>query len=202
MTRRPPEALNSPQLADLFAALRFEVLLYALQSPINIGMILRVAETYRFSVTIFDRHGVLDNPENFATIEDFACGAVSRRGFRRIADEGALVELRQGRRLIATSIESDGVALPDYCFRRNDLFTLGNEYEGLPGDFVAAADAVLQVPMPWVWTPKPKTRNPIDPGRTAPVARNGEPNLNVAMTAAIICYSAFARWHADASMVG
>ena len=171
---------------------QLDLLLYALQSPINLGMILRVAETYRVRVAIYDRHHVLDDPDKLATMEDFSCGAAARWGFRRIDDAVTLKSLRQGRRLIATSIEADSRALPNHRFRRADLIVLGNEYDGLPDDVVAGADIRLRLPMPAVWAPKPPSRNPIDPRRTAPVARDGKPNLNVAVTAGIICYSAHA----------
>ena len=51
-----------------------EFLLYGLQSPINIGMILRVAETYRFHVAIYDPFCLLDHPDKLRTISDFSCG--------------------------------------------------------------------------------------------------------------------------------
>ena len=44
-----------------------------------------------------------------------------------------------------------------------------------------------------VWTPKPHSVNPIDAARTAPVARDGTPNLNVAIAGAIVCYSPISR---------
>jgi tRNA G18 (ribose-2'-O)-methylase SpoU len=174
-----------------------ELLLHGLQSPVNIGMILRVAETYQFRVSIYDQPGVLDDAGKLRTIQDFACGAVERRGFRKVGDEPALTRLLHDRRLVATSIERGAVSLPDFAFRPGDVFALGNEYDGLPDAFVTRADVVLNIPMPAVWTPKPKSLNPIDPTRTATVARDGEPNLNVAMTAAIICYTAYAGWLAS-----
>lgn len=154
-------------------------------------MILRVAETYQFRTSIYDQFRVLDNPEQFSTIKDFACGAVSRLGFNVLADEAALAQALQGRRLVATSIVPTRCILPDYEFRRGDLFALGNEYDGLPDAILSRADAVLHIPMPAGWTPKPGAQRPIDPSRTAPVARDGQPNLNVAMTAAILCYAAY-----------
>ena len=168
-----------------------EFLLVGLQSPINIGMVLRVAETYQFRVSIYDPHAVLDDPTKFRTITDFACGAVTRWGFRTIRDAAELGGIVGGRRLVATSIEDKARSLADFQFRRGDLFALGNEYDGLPDDLVTRADAVVTIPMPNVWTPKPKSQNPIDPLRTTTVARDGQPNLNVAMSAGIICYAAF-----------
>jgi tRNA G18 (ribose-2'-O)-methylase SpoU len=185
-------AASDPNTADGERALEF--LLYGLQSPINIGMILRVAETYRFRVSIYDKFRVLDDPDKLRTVRDFACGAADRRGFRNAGDEAGLRQILKGRRLIATSIERGATSLPAYRFRRGDVFALGNEYDGLPQDVIARADAVLNIPMPLVWTPKPRSLNPIDPARTASVAREGQPNLNVAMSAGIICYAAFADW--------
>jgi tRNA G18 (ribose-2'-O)-methylase SpoU len=174
-----------------------EFLLYGLQSPINIGMILRIAETYQFRVSIYDKPRVLEDPDKFRTVKDFACGAVERRGFRSIRDEAGLRQILQGRRLVATSIERGATSLPNYQFCPGDTFSLGNEYDGLPEQVIAQADAVLNIPMPLVWTPKPKSLSPIDPGRTTSVARDGQPNLNVAMSAGIICYTAYADWLAS-----
>ncbi len=170
-----------------------EFLLYGLQSPINIGMILRVAETYRFYVSIYDPFCVLDRPDNLRTISDFSCGALPRRGFRDLADDAAIARILRGRRLVATSIVPTRFALPDFSFCRGDVFALGNEYDGLPEGLLSQADPVLHIPMPPGFMPKPKALHPIDPDRTAPVARDGQPNLNVAITAAILCYAAYLR---------
>src|SRR5262249_22489232 len=76
----PTESRRPPAPPDV------GLLLYGLQSPINIGMILRVAETYRARISIFDPHRVLDDAERLVTIKDFACGALERRGFQRLDD--------------------------------------------------------------------------------------------------------------------
>jgi tRNA G18 (ribose-2'-O)-methylase SpoU len=178
---------------------RFEFLLHGLQSPVNIGMILRVAETYRFYVSIYDRYRVLQDAEKLHTMKDFSCGAMDRQGFRLITDDAALAKMLEGRRLLATSIERSTAALPDHCFQNGDLFALGNEYDGLPDDLFALADTVLHIPLPPMFTPKPASLHPIDPARTAPVARDGQPNLNVAISAGIICYSAYTHWLARSS---
>src|ERR1700681_4570791 len=129
---------DAPEKADGEA----ELLLYALQSPINLGMILRVAETYRFGVSIYDRHRVFDNPEKLRTAQDFACGAMSRRALRRFTDEESLERMLVGRRLIATSIGNSSCELTSYEFRPCDLFALGNEYDGLPESVIGRADTV------------------------------------------------------------
>lgn len=181
-------------MTDGYSALGLRLLLIGLQSPINIGMILRVAETYQFHVSILDRFDVLGDAAKLAVIADFACGALARRGFRRVADDCELARLRAGRRLVATSIEPNAVDLSAYRFAAGDVIAFGNEYDGLSDAVLTSADAILRIPMPAVWTPKPKARHPIDPSRTAPVAREGSPNLNVAMTAGIICHAAYQSW--------
>jgi tRNA G18 (ribose-2'-O)-methylase SpoU len=180
--------------AAALAGRELEFLLYGLQSPINIGMILRVAETYQFRVSIYDQHHVLADAAKLATIADFACGALTRHGFHEIQDEAALARMLKGRRLLATSIGRSTASLLHHRFARADVYAVGNEYDGLPDAMLAGADVVLNIPMPEVWTPKPKSFHPIDATRTKAVARDGEPNLNVAISAGIICYAAFADW--------
>lgn len=168
------------------------LLLWCLQSPINIGMILRVAESFCFEVLLRDAHGVMDDTRKCETISDFACGALARRGVTHLGDD-ALAQLRGRGRLIATDIEGTTASLPDYRYRPGDVFILGNEYSGLPAEITAAADEVLSIPMPAGWTPKPDALRPIDALRTSSVARNGMPSLNVAMTAGIVCYSVYTK---------
>ena len=71
--------LSQARSASGYEALGLELLLYELQSPINIGTILRIAEAYHFKVSILDPHGVLEDPQKLPTVKDFACGAISRR---------------------------------------------------------------------------------------------------------------------------
>ena len=187
-------AVVSPHSAKTTARERelpLELLLFGVQSPINIGMSLRVAETYCFNVSIFDRHGVLNDQEKLKTIEDFGCGSLSRKGFLRLSDEADVLHHCTGRRIIVTSVLPSACALPSLQFQPQDIIVLGNEYDGLPQGLLEAADLQLHIPMPHVWMPKPSSWYPIDPARTAPVTREGTPNLNVAMSAGIICYTAY-----------
>src|SRR5262249_8780807 len=174
---------------DAWRRLALELLMCGLRCPVNIGMILRIAEAYQFRAAILDSNGVLDDPEKEATASDFACGAMSRREVRRLENPTALESLRRGRRLVATAIGGWAQPLSSFHFLPGDLIAFGNEYDGLSDDFVAGADAVVQVPAPAVWTPKAKSHSPIDPQRTAPVARDGQPSLNVAVAAGIVCYA-------------
>ena len=174
--------------------LGLELLLYGLQSPVNIGLTLRIAETFFFQVSILDLCGVLEDAGKLATVGDFSCGAMSRRSWRRLGGTAALADLRSGRRFIATSIGKNATPLTEFQFFPGDLIALGNEYDGLPDDVTANADAQLRVPTPAIWLPKEKSHSPIDPRRTAGVARDGEPSLNVAVTAGIVCYAAYAQW--------
>jgi tRNA G18 (ribose-2'-O)-methylase SpoU len=162
------------------------LLLWNVQSAINLGMLLRVAETYRVPVGILGAGPVLS-----ATTSDFACGALERVGFTALSDAAAAHAWRGKGRLIATSIDRAAASLPEFCFTPGDVVALGNEYDGLPAEIDAAADCKIIIPMAEVWTPKPPSRSPIDPARSKPVARDGEPNLNVAMAGGIICYAAY-----------
>jgi tRNA G18 (ribose-2'-O)-methylase SpoU len=164
------------------------LVLWGIQSPINFGMLLRVAETYRVGVAAFG-----PDLSQSSTVRDFACGALERAGYSRVDDVAALQAWRGDGRLIATSIEHGAQPLPDFRFAPGDVVALGNEYDGLPHELEHHADCRLIIPMAAVWTPKPRSASPIDPSRTAPVARDGTPNLNVAMAGAIICYAAHAQ---------
>jgi tRNA G18 (ribose-2'-O)-methylase SpoU len=183
--------------ASCYGGLGLELVLCGLQSPVNIGIILRVAEAFQFKVSILDPHDLLDDPQKLSTIRDFACGAMSRRGFQRLENPSALERLRCGRRFIATSIGRNAQPLSSFHFLPGDLIALGNEYDGLPDEVVATADTLLHVPTPAVWIPKEKSHSPIDPVRTAPVAHDGQPSLNVAVTAGILCYAAYGEWLAN-----
>jgi tRNA(Leu) C34 or U34 (ribose-2'-O)-methylase TrmL len=190
-----PHAGGAPTgLRPQFAELGLEILLWGLQSPINIGIVLRIAEAYQFHVSLHDPHGVLDDPQRLSTARDFACGAMSRRTINRIADRAELARLCLGRRLVATAAGGNAQPLPGFRFHPGDVIALGNEYDGLPAEIVDGAAALIQVPTPAVWMPKERSRSPIDPGRAAPVSRDGQACLNVAVTAGIVCYAAYADW--------
>jgi tRNA (cytidine/uridine-2'-O-)-methyltransferase len=169
------------------------LLLFGLQSPINIGMILRVAETYECRVSVFDPHDVFSDAQSCRVISDFACGALQRVPPAVFTNPGEFRSVRGHSRLVATVIEPDSVALPDFTWQAGDLLALGNEYDGLPPEMMDQATVRLRIPMPDVYTPKPVSYHPTDPTRTAPVARDGMLNLNVAMAAAILIYSAYAQ---------
>jgi len=175
------------------------LLLWEIQSPINFGMLLRVAETYRVPVGALGSNRVFGDAGHNAIVSDFACGALTRRGFTALADPAAADAWRGGARLVATSIDRDAVALSEFRFQPGDVVVLGNEYDGLPDEVVAAADQKIVIPMAQVWTPKPRSVSPIDPARVAPVTRDGEPNLNVAVAGAIICYAAYVQAVAERS---
>jgi tRNA G18 (ribose-2'-O)-methylase SpoU len=161
------------------------LLLWDIRSPVNFGMLLRVAETYRAPIAAFGAEHSLS-----ATARDFACGALERVGYTEIDNLSSLRTWQGKSRLVATSIERSSASLADFRFLPGDVVALGNEYDGLPPELERGADSKLRIPMADVWTPKPRSSSPIDPGRTAPVARDGSPNLNVAMAGAIICYAA------------
>lgn len=180
------------------AAPSIRLLLWQVQSPINLGMILRIAETFAAPVHVFDPSDALGDPQRRETIGDFACGALERRPPQAVAGQAQLRELRGPGRLVATTIDG-AVPLTDFTWRAGDLVAIGNEYDGLPAELVAAADVRLCIPLPDVHVPKPKSRSPIDPARAAGVSREGRPNLNAAMATAIIAYDAYCKLHGAAA---
>jgi len=186
-TRARPAA---PAKADMGAG-NGGLLLYDLRSPINIGMVLRIAETFQLRVSIFDPAHVLRDEARLQTISDFACGALQRRPPRMLAGAVQLRHLRHGVRLVATAIEGAASTLPEFAWQQTDILVLGNEYDGLPADLVASADARVHIPMPDGYVPKPRSSAPIDPTRMGPVANDGTPNLNVAVAAGILCYTRY-----------
>lgn len=175
------------------------LLLWQLQSPINVGMILRLAETFRAPVHAYDPAGVLTDGARRDTVSDFACGALERNPPKAVAGIGALGGLRSGRRLIATTIEPGAVPLTGFTWRAGDLVAIGNEYDGLPAELTAHADVRLWIPLPDGYVPKPRAHAPIDPLRAESVARDGTPNLNAAMATAIIVYDAYRQFLAAQS---
>jgi tRNA G18 (ribose-2'-O)-methylase SpoU len=182
-----PGLIPTPRAAG--AGIR--LLLFGLSSPINLGMILRVAETYKVEVHAFDPHGIFADPESLKTISDFACGALQRTPPHVFTDPGEMTAIRGHNRLIATTIEPEALALPAFTWMTGDLLALGNEYDGLPEEVSLRSSARLHIPMPEGYAPKPPSYNPIDPARIAPVPRDGSPNLNVSISAGVLIYSAY-----------
>ncbi|WP_137929176.1 TrmH family RNA methyltransferase [Mesorhizobium comanense] len=166
--------------------------LWDLQSPINIGMILRTAEIYRVPVVIYDRRGVFGGSSALTTISDFACGALQRQPPSIYGDEDLVREAVAGR-LFATVITPDAQPLQQTMIGANDCVLVGNEYDGLPDRLLASVDTHLMIPMPPGYYPKPSSASPIDPARSHKNAQDGMPSLNVAVASAIIMFEVFAR---------
>lgn len=161
-------------------------LLYGLQSPINIGQILRTSEQFGLDVTLYDAHQTF-NEENMKTISDFSCGALKRKTPKFIHDYASFRQAHRGR-VIATCLSPRATVLPDFLFRRDDMILLGNEYDGLPEHIIEDCDDMVYIPLPPAILHKPESFSPIDATRAASVSQNGIPNLSVAMTASILSY--------------
>ena len=168
-----------------------QTVLCGLQSPINIGMLLRSAEVYGSEATIVDTFLTLRGSEAERTISDFACGAWQRGGHRIEPDYGFLSSLRG--RLVCAAVESSAVPLPDFSWRTDDVLLLGNEYTGVPPLIRARAEVSVRVPMPARHLPKPPSFAPIDPERAGTIANAGMPSLNVAVAASILLSDAYMR---------
>jgi len=159
------------------------LILENLQSPINLGMILRTAEVYQVRVGVLDPHGVLSG-DRLATVADFACGALGRNPPYVARGEDDLVDWAPGR-IIATSLEF-GESPQTFGWRADDCIVLGNEYDGISEAMTRRTNGAIRIPLPSAFLPKPKSISPIDPDRTAPVRNDGTPSLNVAAAAAVI----------------
>lgn len=164
-------------------------LLHSLQSPINIGMILRTAEVFGHGVTIFDAHGVMCGSK-LDTVADFGCGSFGRRPPFVSRDLEACLDRVAGR-IIATSAEASATPVSGFAWKTQDCIVLGNEYDGIPAEVLERAEETVWVPVPRKHLPKPKSKSPIDATRGRGVANDGSVSLNVAATAAVIAHSIF-----------
>src|SRR5262245_22583865 len=99
---------------------RLQLLLFDLQSAVNVGMILRVAETYKAAVHIFDLHSIFADRDRVKIVSDFACGALEREPPHVFADPCELADIRGSGRLVATTIEADAMPLPEFKWRAGD----------------------------------------------------------------------------------
>lgn len=174
--------------ADLACKRPLRLLLHGLQSPINVGTLLRVAETFGVAVDVWDPAGLFRDAEKLRWIHDLSCGAYSRGTFR-LLDEAPRPK-EASIRTIATCLREEATHLPDFVFRPGDVVAIGNEYDGLPADYIAGADCRLHIPMLAGHTPKPPSLQPIDPARQPVDPGHGSPVLSSAVSGAIICYAA------------
>tara|TARA_R110002020_G_scaffold6361_2_gene26853 strand:- start:2276 stop:2815 length:540 start_codon:yes stop_codon:yes gene_type:complete len=166
------------------------ILLCGLQSPINVGMILRSAEVYGHTVAINDPFGLFDDAEKLRTISDFACGALQRRPPRVVSDPLDLVGGTTGR-CVATTVLGSARQAQDFDWRGDDLVLIGNEYDGLGAALMERADSRVMIPMPPGYLPKPKSFTPIDSNSS--VSHDGAPSLNTAVATSILCFLSYLR---------
>lgn len=167
------------------------VIMWGLQSPINVGMILRSAEAFDYKCRFYDQSGVFNSAKNIETISDFSCGAYQRNGLDVSKTPAQALEGLPGR-LIATTTDRGALPAEEMAWEAADALIVGNEYDGLPQDFVARADAKVRIPLPDNYLPKPPSASPIDPARGRSVVV-GAPSLNVAVATSIFCYLAYQR---------
>ncbi|MDP5220240.1 TrmH family RNA methyltransferase [Ruegeria sp. 2205SS24-7] len=167
------------------------ILLCGLQSPINIGMILRTAELFGWEVQLCDRFGVMGSSDNVDTIRDFSCGALDRGTLATIAGSFDGLELTKANRLIAASGSPDATPHREMKWRKGDWLLIGNEYDGLPDEARAISNIEIRIPVPNGYFVKPPSNSPIDQIRQLPPSRHGEPSLNASVATGIILASAF-----------
>ncbi len=167
------------------------VIMWGLQSPINVGMILRSAETFDCTCRFYDRYGVIDSAKNIETISDFSCGAYQRKGLDVYKTPVEALNGLVGR-LVATTTDQAAMPVEEVEWQPNDALVVGNEYDGLNDDILAQANARIKIQLPDNYLPKPPSASPTDPRRGRNVVV-GAPSLNVAVATSIFCYLAYRR---------
>ena len=160
------------------------IYLHSLQSPINIGLILRSAELFDAQVWLYDGHEALTSSEAKLTVSDFACGAAERSPIKILPLPLELPS--HGFRSIVTSLSADAEPLCEFIRKENDIICIGNEYDGVPHYLSGCADHLLTIPLPRKFLPKPPSKFPIDPSRKSPPTGDGRPSLNTAVATSII----------------
>lgn len=167
------------------------IVLCGLQSPINIGMILRSAEAYANTVTIVDTFKVLENRTSVETLSDFASGAFQRTPPRVMPDYS---EIRsEGGRLVLATATGRAVPMTRFIWRSDDILLIGNEYSGVPPLLAESAEVSVRIEMPQVFAPKPPSISPIDPSRVSQIENASESALNVAVAASALIIDAHAK---------
>ncbi|MFZ2619821.1 MAG: TrmH family RNA methyltransferase [Alphaproteobacteria bacterium] len=166
------------------------LMLYDIQSAVNYGQIFRTCEMFQIWLQIYDPRKNMSNHEKMKTISDFSCGAFTRFQDVFVEDFVAYKAKRNGGRIIATCLREDAIPLPEFSFEPGDTVLMGNEYDGLPADVIANADATLYIPLPMAVVAKPISFTPIDKqrGKDA-VNQNGVPNLSVSIAAGLVAYA-------------
>jgi tRNA (cytidine/uridine-2'-O-)-methyltransferase len=113
--------------------------------PQNAGTILRLGACFGVPVHIVHPSGFALTDRNFKRA---GMDYLSRADFSEHADWEAFEAWRRStkRRLIALSARGRE-HLPDFAFRPDDVLILGRESAGLPDSVVAAADALVKIPI-------------------------------------------------------
>ncbi len=166
------------------------LVLYDLQSPINIGMLLRIAELFNREVYVVDSYHVFSCQKKTEVVRDFSVGAFFRQQLNFIDGIAELDGKLSGKRVIATTPHEKNVDVNTFDWLRGDQIILGNEYDGLPKMVCEIADFCVHISTSEPHMPKPVSISPIDNRRIKAVAREGYASLNVAMAGAIICHAA------------
>ncbi len=163
-------------------------LLADIQSPINIGQILRTCQAYRHPlVYVYDPRRVFEgHPKE---VHDFSCGAIDRLKLERVNDLSDFLDSYPGRK-IATYLHKDSIPLGQFEFQQHDLILFGNEYTGLDERIVNLCNEQLVINLPSGQMPKSPSNSPIDSGVSF-IKSEGTPCLNVAASAAIIAYQLY-----------
>lgn len=166
------------------------VTLCGLQSPINVGMILRTAEVFGRKVQFCDTSGITKSSANIDVIRDFSCGAFDRGALIKVVDSFESFQIPHGNRLIAATDNSRGICHQDFDWEPSDWLIIGNEYDGIPPIAMRRATYEITIQMPTGFLPKPPSNLPIDNTRNYAPSNNGQKSLNACVAASVIIAAA------------
>ena len=113
--------------------------------PQNAGTILRLGACFGVPIHIIHPSGFALSDRN---LRRAGMDYLDRANLREHADWAGFVAWRQdaGRRLVALSTRGTA-RLHDFAFAPDDVLLFGRESAGLPDPVLAAADAVLRIPI-------------------------------------------------------
>lgn len=162
-----------------------------LGSPHNIGLIIRTC----WVLAGENAHLYVYDPRNKLTlnrddIDLTSGGLISRKEiYTRIDDLNGFLSAYLGR-IIATEVSGDATPLTEFSFQQDDLILFGNENRGYRDKELRVFSGIERVTKHLIVPMQGETYVLPDRGEVVPQEFGQYPNLNVAISAAIVGYIA------------
>ncbi len=121
------------------------VVLYGLQDPGNVGMIIRTADALGINGVFLSGACDLYSPKVIRS----TMGSVFRMKLYIENDTDALFEMLKGNNVttLASVIDKDARPVTEYCFTGSNALFIGNEGNGLPREVSQRCDGRITIPM-------------------------------------------------------